>query len=128
MSGALDLLYHPRQMILFVLSRSQPRSKVSHLAVISIIGKPHLWSNQQYLAVQTENPAIITNVSMLYRHSYVEENTMTFFIHYVTEWLVVSYLSLNGEEFGGEVSHMEIGVHEINSSCKQDRKQNSKLR
>ena len=50
--------------MIFPLMVLCPWSEIPHLPVITIVGKPHLWADQEDLRVVNDNTTIVENISM----------------------------------------------------------------
>lgn len=53
-----------------------PRCKVSHLAIISIVCKPHLWADVEDFPIEQEESAVVERGTMEYGHADVTENAV----------------------------------------------------
>ncbi len=57
-----DSLYQPWKEMVFPLAMLFPRRKVTELAVVTIIGQPHLGSNEENLAIMDNDTAIVPDI------------------------------------------------------------------
>lgn len=48
--------------MLFPLAMLCPWRKIPHLAIVTVIGKPHLWADEQNPPIMDDDPAIIYNI------------------------------------------------------------------
>lgn len=61
---ARDLCNHPGEDIVFVVTLSLPGRKVTHLAVVAIVGEPELGTDHEDLFVETDDSAVVTDVAV----------------------------------------------------------------
>jgi hypothetical protein len=57
-----DGLNNPWEEMIFPLSMLHPGSKVPHLAVVAIVGEPHLGTNEQDLPIVYNDTAVVNHV------------------------------------------------------------------
>jgi hypothetical protein len=57
-----DSLYHPWKEMVFPLAMLFPRREMTELAVVAIIGQPHLGSNEENLAIMDNDTAIVPDI------------------------------------------------------------------
>ena len=52
--------------MVFDLAVLSPWGEVTHFAIVSIIGKPHLWPDHQYFLVMDDHPAVVVHILVDY--------------------------------------------------------------
>ena len=57
-----DRLNQPRKKMVFPLAMLFPRGEMTELAVVAIIGQPHLGSNEDDLAIMNNDTAIVPDI------------------------------------------------------------------
>lgn len=76
LSSALDLLNELRQVVLFVMLWPVPRNKVPHLPVVAVVGEIKLRSDEQDLAIEDDNTAVVSVVAVHDGHANVRDDAM----------------------------------------------------
>jgi hypothetical protein len=57
----------PRQEMIFVLARPCPRCEIPELAIVAVVGKPHLRSYEKNLSVVCNDATVVDHVLMHHR-------------------------------------------------------------
>ena len=64
---ASDGLHDAGQVVVLPLARLHPRCEVPQLAIVAVIREPHLWANEQDLAVVDDHAAVVYHVLVHHR-------------------------------------------------------------
>ena len=73
-------LHDAGQVVVLPLARLHPRCEVTQLAIVAIIRKPHLWANEEDLAIVDDHAAVVYHILVHHRpvrYARYETNTQT---------------------------------------------------
>jgi len=66
-----DGLHNAGQVMVLPLARLHPRREVAQLAIVPVVREPHLWADEQYLAIVHDHAAVVYHVLVHHRPAHL---------------------------------------------------------